>query len=169
MRLMRNFGFAGYDTVIYPGTNGKLTEIAAAMGLTNLESLESFVASNKRNYDAYRAGIAGLHGLQLLSYDESEKNNFQYIVLEIGEEFAVSRDRIVDILRAENILARKYFWPGCHNMEPYRSFYPHAGLVLPSTNRVADRVVVLPTGSTVGKDDVDRICSVLRCLARGLA
>src|SRR5438105_13823520 len=48
MRLMRNFGFAGYDTVIYPGTNGKLTEIAAAMGLTNLESLDSFVAINRK-------------------------------------------------------------------------------------------------------------------------
>ncbi len=38
MRLMRNFGFAGYDNVIYLGTNGKMTEISAAMGLTGLES-----------------------------------------------------------------------------------------------------------------------------------
>src|SRR6202171_494893 len=110
MRLMRNFGFLGYDKVIYPGTNGKLTEIAAAMGLTNLESLDSFVAINRKNYETYRDGIAELSGLKLLAYDESERNNFQYIVLEIGPEFPMSRDRIVDILHAENILARKYFW-----------------------------------------------------------
>ena len=45
MRLMRNFGFVGYDNVIYPGTNGKMTEISAAMGLTNLAALDEFVAS----------------------------------------------------------------------------------------------------------------------------
>ena len=49
-RLMRNFGFVNYDHVIYPGTNGKLTEIAAAMGLTNLQELDRFVAVNWRNY-----------------------------------------------------------------------------------------------------------------------
>ncbi len=54
MRLMRNFGFADYDKVIYPGTNGKLTEIAAAMGLTNLADVDRFVSANKRNYDHYR-------------------------------------------------------------------------------------------------------------------
>lgn len=36
IRLMRNFGFSGFDNVIHPGTNGKLTEVNAAMGLTNL-------------------------------------------------------------------------------------------------------------------------------------
>ena len=56
MRLMRNFGFSGYDNVIYPGTNGKMTEIAAAMGLTNLEELDDFVAINRRNYQCYRDG-----------------------------------------------------------------------------------------------------------------
>jgi dTDP-4-amino-4,6-dideoxygalactose transaminase len=165
MRLMRNFGFAGYDNVIYPGTNGKMTEIAAAMGLTNLESLDSFFAINSSNYETYRDGIAALSGLKLLTYDESERNNFQYIVLEVGAEFPISRDRIVDILHAENVLARKYFWPGCHNMEPYRSCYPHAGLVLPNTNRVSERVVVLPTGSAIRTDDVRSITSVLRLLA----
>jgi dTDP-4-amino-4,6-dideoxygalactose transaminase len=165
MRLMRNFGFAGYDTVIYPGTNGKLTEIAAAMGLTNLESLDSFVAINRKNYEAYRDGIAALNGLKLLAYDESERNNFQYIVLEIGTGFPVARDRIVDVLHAENILARKYFWPGCHNMEPYRSYYPHAGLVLPNTNLVAKRVLVLPTGSAMDEGDINGITEVIRFLA----
>ena len=165
MRLMRNFGFGGYDTVIYPGTNGKLTEIAAAMGLTNFESLDSFVAINRKNYEAYRHGISELNGLKLLAYDESERNNFQYIVLQVGPEFPISRDRIVDILHAENILARKYFWPGCHNMEPYRSCYPHAGLVLPNTKLVSERVVVLPTGSAMRTEDIRAITSVLSVLA----
>src|SRR5262249_23859107 len=106
MRLMRNFGFAGYDNVIYPGTNGKMTEIAAAMGLTNLEDLDWFVAANQRNYDAYRQGIARLRGLSMLEFEDSERNNFQYVVVEVSSEFPMSRDQIVEALHAENILAR---------------------------------------------------------------
>jgi dTDP-4-amino-4,6-dideoxygalactose transaminase len=165
MRLMRNFGFAGYDNVIYPGTNGKITEIAAAMGLTNLRELDRFIAINRQNYDIYRRGLAAVRGLSMLEYDEAEKNNFQYIVVEVGPDFPASRDRIVDALHAENILARKYFWPGCHNMEPYRSRYPQAGLALTNTKIVAERVIVLPTGSSIGEQQILGILSVLRALA----
>ncbi|TMH49164.1 MAG: aminotransferase class I/II-fold pyridoxal phosphate-dependent enzyme [Betaproteobacteria bacterium] len=167
MRLMRNFGFSGYDNVIYPGTNGKMSEIAAAMGLTNLEDLDDFVAINRRNYQCYRDAIASIPGLSMLEYDESERNNYQYVVVEVAPYFPIARDRIVEILHAENVLARKYFWPGCHNMEPYRSYYPHAELVLPNTKRVSDRVVVLPTGSALQGDAIRGIVSILGVLASG--
>ena len=165
VRLMRNFGFSGYDNVIYPGTNGKMTEIAAAMGLTNLEGLDDFVAINRYNYKCYRDAITLLPGLSLLEYNESERNNYQYAVVEVAPYFPVARDRIVEVLHAENILARKYFWPGCHNMEPYRSYYPHAGLMLPNTKSVAERVIVLPTGSALQTDAIEGITSVLSVLA----
>ena len=165
MRLMRNFGFVDYDRVIYPGTNGKMTEISAAMGLTNLDEFDQFVATNRANYHAYRDEIRSLRGLSLLEFDETQSNNFQYIVLDVSPDFPVSRDRMVAVLHAENVLARKYFWPGCHNMEPYRSYYPHAGLVLPNTDRVAERVVVLPTGSSINLDEIRAIASVMRVLA----
>ena len=166
MRLMRNFGFAGYDNVIYPGTNGKLTEIAGAMGLTNLDHLEEFIETNRQNYRTYQTGIAGLCGLRLLEYDEAEANNFQYIVVEVHPKFGVSRDRIVEVMHAENVLSRKYFWPACHRMEPYRSYYPNAGLVLPNTVAVADRVIVLPTGSAVDEEDINGVLGILSILCK---
>jgi len=166
MRLMRNFGFAGYDNVIYPGTNGKLTEIAAAMGLVNLAEIDEFVATNRRNYELYATATQRLKGLRMLRYRETEKNNYQYIVFEVTPEFPMSRDRVVEVLHAENILARKYFWPGCHNMQPYRSFYPNAGLVLPHTARVAERVVVLPTGSAITESEIAGVLDVLTVLAK---
>ena len=167
MRLMRNFGFSDYDKVIYPGTNGKMTEIAAAMGLTNLEQLDEFVEINRRNYETYRAGIANIPGLSLLDYDVNERNNFQYVVLAVDEDFAQPRDRIVAALHAENVLARRYFWPGCHEMEPYRSCYPHAGLVLPATKQVANSVIVMPTGTAIQEEEILGILSVLRVIASG--
>jgi len=165
MRLMRNFGFAGYDNVIYPGTNGKITEIAAAMGLTNLEDVSRFVAVNRRNYDAYRRLLEPIKGLRLLRYDLAEQNNFQYVVVEIEATYPATRDQVIDALHAENILARKYFWPGCHNMQPYRSFYPHAGLMLPKTNQVAARVIVLPTGVSIDEAHIRGVTDVLRVMA----
>jgi dTDP-4-amino-4,6-dideoxygalactose transaminase len=167
MRLMRNFGFAGLDNVIYPGTNGKMIEIAAAMGLVNLHALDRVIDANLRNYRVYQRELADLPGITLLSFDESERNNYQYVVMEVGAECPVSRDRIIQALHAENILARKYFWPGCHKMQPYRDLYPHAGLLLPNTEQVADRVVVLPTGTTVSEADAATICAILRSFIKG--
>ena len=63
MQLMRNFGFTGFDNVIHPGTNGKMTEISAAMGLVNLDALPNFVAANKARYDAYAAAFADIDGV----------------------------------------------------------------------------------------------------------
>ncbi|WP_332815627.1 DegT/DnrJ/EryC1/StrS family aminotransferase [Ramlibacter sp.] len=149
MRLMRNFGFKGYDNVIHPGTNGKMPEINAAMGLVNLDALPGFIAANRANHEAYAAAFAAIDGVRLLRYDDAQDPNYQYVVAEVDPQFPASRDRIVAALQAENILARKYFWPGCHRMQPYRDLYPHAGLLLGNTEAVARRVVVLPSGSTL--------------------
>jgi len=163
IRLMKNFGFAGYDNVIYIGTNGKMSEVSAAMGLTGLESLQEFVSINRRNYKQYKRELEGIPGIQFMAYDESEQCNHQYIVLEVDEQtIGISRDQIVEILHAENILARRYFYPGCHNMEPYRSHFPHAGLVLPETERLVRRVLSLPTGTAVGSKEISGICQIIR-------
>ena len=164
IRLMKNFGFAGYDNVIYLGTNGKMSEISAAMGLTGLESLDEFIAANYRNYVAYRAGLQDIPGIQLITYNETERCNYQYMIVEVDEaEARISRDILVRVLQAENILARRYFYPGCHQMEPYRSYFPHAGLLLPETEKLTQRVMSLPTGTAVGPDDIGRICQII-CL-----
>lgn len=161
MRLMRNFGFSGLDNVIYPGINGKMSEIHAVMGLVNLDNLDSVIQHNEENYRAYQQGLAGLPGISLFSFNEAEKNNFQYIVMEVGEDCPVSRDYIVEALHAENVLARKYFWPGCHEMQPYKHLYPEAGRLLANTNVVADKVVVLPTGTAVNPKDIGLINSMV--------
>ncbi len=167
IRLMKNFGFHGYDNVIYIGTNGKMTEVSAAMGLTSLESLEDFRRVNRRNYELYRAGLEGIAGLTLFPYDETEQNNYQYIVVDVDEVGSrLTRDELVAVLHAENVLARRYFYPGCHRMEPYRSHFPHAHLVLPVTEKVARRVLLLPTGTSVQAADVTTICSIIRCAVR---
>jgi len=133
------------------------------MGLTGLESLGEFIAINRRNYRHYTEGLSGLRGLKLVTYDETEKNNYQYIVCEIDEDLTgISRDQVVRILHAENVIARRYFYPGCHMMEPYRSYFPHSGLLLPNTERLVKRVISLPTGAAVGSEEIREVCQIIR-------
>ncbi len=169
MRYMRNFGFETYDKAVHVGTNGKMPEICAAMGLTNLDSLDAVVEVNRANLAAYEAALADIEGVSLLRYDPREQSNFQYVIVEVDPGFAASRDEIVAALHAEGILARKYFWPGCHNMQPYRDLYPHAGLLLPNTKAVAERVIVLPTGTALPPHAIEVIASVFRVLGASRA
>ena len=167
IRLMKNFGFAGYDNVIYLGSNGKLPEISAAMGLTGLESLGEFVEANRRNYVSYRERLKGMPGVAFYEHRQSGAHNYQYVVLEIDEEVTgISRDALVQTLHAENVMARRYFYPGCHRMEPYRSFFPHAGLLLPETERLSQRVMVLPTGTAVADAEIGLVCQILELAIR---
>lgn len=171
MRLMRNFGFSDYDEVSYVGTNGKMSELSAAMGLTSLESMDRFVAVNRANHAAYADGLRAVPGVTLVAYDEAERSNRQYMVVEVDEAAAgLSRDELQRVLHAENVFARRYFHPGCHRMEPYRSYFPHAGLLLPETERLTGRVLSLPTGTAVGQAEVARVCDIIgRAVAQGAA
>jgi dTDP-4-amino-4,6-dideoxygalactose transaminase len=163
IRLMKNFGFKGYDNVIYIGTNGKMSEVSAAMGLTSLESLDDFVDANQRNYQSYRSGFTDISGLNLKTFNEKERSNYQYIIIEVDQNATqISRDQIINILHAENILARRYFFPGCHKMEPYHSYFPNAGLMLPYTEKLLERVICLPTGTSMKAEDATTICNIIR-------
>ncbi len=163
VRLMKNFGFAGYDKVIYIGTNGKMTEVSAAMALTSLESIDEFLDANRRNYACYRKELSGVLGVHLRRYSEDERSNYQYIVLEIDEAATgIGRDDLIRVLWSENVMARRYFYPGAHRMEPYQSYFPHAGLLLPVTEQVAKRVLVLPTGTAVTPREIVQICAIIK-------
>jgi len=107
--------------------------------------------------------LTGVPGLALIQFDEREKCNYQYVVCEVNEVAAgISRDLLLSVLQAENVVARRYFYPGCHRMEPYRSLYPDAGSRLPHSDMIARRVLVLPTGTAIGQDEVAAIAQVIR-------
>ena len=163
LRLMKNFGFVGYDSVDYVGTNGKMPEICAAMGLTNLEALGEFVEVNRRNLAAYRVGLGGLPGIRLLDYEADEHFNFQYVVVEVEEGLSgISRDALVRVLHENGVLARRYFYPGCHRMEPYALRYRDRSAHLNVTEEVCKKVLVLPTGTAVGPKEIDAVCAIVR-------
>jgi dTDP-4-amino-4,6-dideoxygalactose transaminase len=160
MRRMINFGFAGLDNVVDAGTNAKMTEPCAAIGLVNFDALDSVVRINASHLDAYARGLSGIDGISLLQRPRDERTNAQYIVTEVRPAGRWTRDSVLGALRAEGVEARRYFWPGIHRMPAYAG-RPEA-VQLPATEAVAEAVIVLPTGTGVGEPDVQLVCEIIR-------
>jgi len=70
------------------------------------------------------------------------------------------------VLIAENVLARRYFYPGCHQFEYYRDQFAATGRTLPNTARLSAQVLSLPTGTAVGPDVVRRISRIIQLVLR---
>jgi dTDP-4-amino-4,6-dideoxygalactose transaminase len=160
---LRNFGFDGEDHVSGLGTNAKMPESSAAMGLGGLENLSAWVEVNRRNYHDYRETLDGVAGIEILPFDEAERRNYQYVVIRVdGEAGGLTRDELRAVLWAENALARRYFYPGCHQLEPYRSEMQDHPPVLPVTERLTASVLTLPTGTAVGRQEIEQMGRIAR-------
>ncbi|MGC4807690.1 aminotransferase class I/II-fold pyridoxal phosphate-dependent enzyme [Micromonospora sp. DT233] len=160
LRAARNFGFGADGTVHLVGTNGKLSEASAAMGLTSLETLDEISARNRVNYEQYRRALAGIPGVAVLDYDGPNRNNHHYLMVTVtAERSGLHRDVLLDVLRAENVRARPYFAQPLHLMRPYLRPDTRA---LPHAEALCGRLLALPTGPQVDADDITRIGEVVR-------
>jgi dTDP-4-amino-4,6-dideoxygalactose transaminase len=156
VRLMRNFGFTGYDRVTGLGTNAKMNELSAALGLTSLDALDRFVAVNRRNHQRYERELRDVPGVSLVQHSPPEHHNYHYVVVEVEEP--ALREDLVAVLHAEDVLVRRYFAPGCHRLEPYLA----EATRLPVSEALCARVLALPTGTSITEDDIATICAIIR-------
>jgi len=158
LRELRNFGFAGDkpgDHSVYGlGINAKLSELHAAVGVMNLTGVPTFIDHNYANFTIYSEGL-DISGIRV--YPLGGNSNYQYVVIEVLKE-GLSADTLAKALWAENILARRYFSPPCHEARPYSQRHWE----LPRTEEVASRTIVLPTGMAMNQADVARVCEVIR-------
>lgn len=157
LRRLRNFGMERGE-VAELGTNAKMSELSAAMGMTSLESEAEYIARNRDNFAAYAEALANVRGVALHAPPTFEQRNWQYVVVEVEPRAAgISRDQLVAALHAQNVLAKRYFFPGCHQMPPYRGAYAAWPTPLPHTERLCERLLQLPTGPSVTRSDIFRI------------
>lgn len=162
LRLMRNFGFVGYDRVDAIGTNAKMPELSAAHGCALIDEVPALVRHNRDLFAAYRESLRSIPGVALLEPTADEGSNFQYVVILIdGVKFGLARDELYDALWSENVRARRYFFPGCHRMEPYASSDRFRCGALTVTERVLGGVLCLPTGPSVTVEIACEICALI--------
>lgn len=166
LQALRNFGRPEGERVLGWGTNAKLPELSAALGLSHLGSLNEFIRKNRRVYERYASRLDGVSGVSLIKYGREDAFNYHYIVIEWDETVTgLTRDALMVILRAEQVITRRYFHPGCHACPPFSSMPACVRRPLLHSERLATQVLVLPGGAGAEPEEVDHICDVLRCCA----
>lgn len=146
LRAIRNFGFNRPGDAGLLGMNAKGSEIAAAFGLASLPALEARRRRLKRIHDIYAKELSPLPGLRIHAVDAAGRNNYRYFSLFVEEDFGLERDVVRQILRQENIMVRRYFYPGCHRMTFYREENKkRKNEKLPNTDKALGTILSLPT------------------------
>jgi dTDP-4-amino-4,6-dideoxygalactose transaminase len=159
LALTRGFGFEGESNIVVPhGLNAKLNEVHAAMALASLDGLAAQVDRNRERYDAYRRLLADVPGLRLVEFPESESTSYKNIVVELLDTWPLPRAATLTLLNAENVLARAYYHPPLHRK---KMAYPHVPAILPRTDRLAERFMLLPCGHFVTEADIREIAALL--------
>jgi len=156
LRKMRNFGFSESGVVESLGTNAKLPEMSAAMGLVMLEQLERLGKIATANHQEYAKHLAGIPGIKLI-------DGYQYIVIVINQQEAgMSRDELADILIHENVQVKKYFSPGCDCLPPYNN----RNYQLPVTRQLCEQCLVLPSSENVNSKHIKIITDIIRLVIK---
>ncbi len=142
---------------------GRFSEMQAAFGLLSLEDFPANCAANKARMELYAEELQTVPGIRMLFPTPGEKHNYQYVVMEIDEiAFGLNRDTLIQILEAENIIARRYFVPGMHRCVPYSTQFPQYVEALPITDMLCQKVMQLPSGQRVSLEDIQSICELIR-------
>ena len=160
---LKNFGIHGPEEVRAVGANAKMNEFCAAMGLCNLRHVEAEIRKRKAVSERYRMHLEGVPGIQLNTEQPGVKHNYGYFPAVFDRDvFGAGRDEVFAALAAQDIHARKYFWPLTSAFGAFEGKYDPAET--PAALRISENVLTLPMYADLAPEDVDRICeTVLRC------
>lgn len=157
--LRQNFGIANAEEVLLPGTNAKMNEFQALMGLLNLKYVDQEIEKRRQKVEKYRQYLSGKPGIKVLENSDSGiRSNYAYFPILITEEYGKSRDELAEILKKNNIFPRKYFFPLITDFACYRGKYRGDTSV---ARYVADRVLCLPIWGDIAEDAIALICSII--------
>lgn len=160
MNSFKNFGLTSPETVEEVGTNAKMNEFAAAMGLCNLRHVEQEIAKRKQVFERYMQNLKDIPGIQLMNIHSNVKPNYAYFpVVFDKEKFGKNRDEVSVLLADNNIFARKYFYPLINDFDCYKNQYSSDDT--PIAKKIAANVLTLPMYADLSLEDVDRICNII--------
>ena len=149
LRELRFFGYDSAKDVACIGTNAKMTEVNAAIGLANLPYMDSIISDRRAKYKAYKDILSTCPGLRFQQIDESCNCSYFPVVFE-SEDMLLKVD---SALRANNIFARRYFWP---SVNTYKTICPDAAQC-PMSEDIANRILCLPLYYSLPFKDVKAI------------
>lgn len=163
----KNFGIADEETIPSVGTNAKMSELNAAMGLLQLRHFDHVRRERGRVDALYRAALADVEGIRPVAIPAGIESNYSYFPVLVGEGFPLSRDALYRRLKEDGIYSRRYFFPLLSNLPMYRDAPSARADALPVANDAAERVLCLPIYPELSDAQVDRIVAAIRSAARG--
>lgn len=162
LRTMRSSAGVCKRVEVIKTVNGRMSEGQAAIALMSLEDFSSNQKNNEALYRHYETQLATIPGLDLVKPSGVSFSNYQYVVCQVDEdEFGLSRDEIIALLNAENVNARRYFYPGLHRSIPYVFELDRYLDCLPCTDNLCASCIQLPIGKLISVQGVERICEIL--------
>ncbi len=157
---LKNFGIRGPEECAYIGSNAKMSELQAAMGICNLRHLPEEIVKRKKVVERYRERLSNVNGIKLCEEQKDVVSNYSYFPV-VFDGYKHSRNEVFDLLRQNDIIARKYFYPLTNSFACYK-YYPTAGAEkTPVARYISERVLTLPLYADLALDDVDRICNII--------
>lgn len=159
---LKNFGFKNETEVVMCGTNAKMTEMQALMGMLVLKHVDRLIDKGREIAEIYRQRLAEVPGIRLTPpQPASVVYNYGYTTIEVDEaEFGMGRDRLYEELKQYNIHTRRYFYPLVPDLTCYQNLPNRNSLVV--ARGVAKRILTLPTYHEMSEDDVEKICLCIR-------
>lgn len=161
LRLLRGQGQDPNRRYWFPivGFNYRLTNVAAAIGVAQLERIDWHLERRREVAGWYREGLAGDERFAFSPEAEWADNAYWMSSVVLHDEVASTRDEVAEALRAEGVDTRPFFYP-VHTLPPYRAL--GAGRAFPVADRLAARGLNLPSSAMLSRDDVDYVCDVLK-------
>jgi dTDP-4-amino-4,6-dideoxygalactose transaminase len=141
---LRDFGFADETTVESIGLNAKMNEFSAALGLLQLEHFDTAVQERARVDACYREALRDVPGIHCLDFSSVSRHNYYNFPIVVEHDYGLSRDSLCELLRAEQVFARKYFSPLISEQAIYRNLPSAAPENLPVATAIASKIMCLP-------------------------
>jgi len=160
---MRNFGLRPGGDITEPGLNAKMNEVQAAVGLLLLDKVGGEIEKRRSLTAAYAESLSDIPGIGMHSPAHDVQYNYPYCAITIDKDaFGLSRDELYEELEANRVIARKYFYPLCSNLQCYSRLPSSDKARLPCANRVSESVLALPLYGELTVEEVRFICSIIR-------
>jgi len=161
LNYLKNFGFKGETEVVMPGTNAKMNEFQALMGMLVLRHMDGIIERSRRIDTVYRALLKGIPGIKFPPpLPANVSYNYGYEPVEIiEEEFGMSRDMLYEKLREYNVYTRRYFYPLVCDYACYQSVSVRDPLTV--SKKVGGNILTLPIYDSLDIKQVDTICEFI--------
>ncbi len=162
LSLFRNFGIVDENVVDGVGFNGKMSELHAAFGLSLLDTIDEEIRKRQSLVRYYRNAFSDIDGVRMQKTQADVVPNGFNFSIEIDEEqFGLSRDMVYQALRAEQIVARRYFHPLCTENLAYKDLESSTPTNIPNAIHLASRILSLPLFADLSTAQIDKIVAAV--------